>query len=135
MTVLACAIILLHAVVPHHHHDCANEVGFVFETELNCHCHHDHEGDNNQSSHPFDNCKLADMLSHLVLSTKEDENAISIIKAESASFLLVALAVTHSLNHQESSCIQLLNTTEAPCGLPDDTHGSGHALRAPPICG
>ena len=86
MISLACAIILLHAVVPHHHHDCADEEGFVFETELACHCDcdHDHDGcGHSHSHHPFDTCKLAEMLSHLVLSTKEDEAVLaSSIKAD-----------------------------------------------------
>lgn len=72
--VLACAIILLHAVVPHHHHDCDHEMGLVLENELSCQCDHqcDHHEDHH-SHHPFDTCKLQDLLSHLVLSTKEDE--------------------------------------------------------------
>lgn len=76
---VACSIILLHAFVPHHHHDCRDEAGFVFENELNCHCggcedertapearEHHH--------HPFNTCKLQDLLSQLVLNTKEDEH-------------------------------------------------------------
>lgn len=81
LTTLACAIILLHAVVPHHHHDCDGEVGIVFETELGCHHHHPHHADangecNHHSDHPFDICRLADMLSHLVLNTKDDEQLL-----------------------------------------------------------
>lgn len=86
MISLACAIILLHAVVPHHHHDCAGEEGLVFETELACHCDCDHDHDHDgcgHSHHPFDTCKLAEMLSHLVLSTKDDEAAwASCVKAD-----------------------------------------------------
>lgn len=79
---LACLIIFIHAVVPHHHHD-EDVEGFVFETELLCqcenedlpcvehHCHH-HDGDCEEqgSRHPFDICKLQDLLSHLVLSSE-----------------------------------------------------------------
>ena len=82
---MACAIILLHAFVPHHHHDCKGEAGLVFETEVACHCHHDGcpEGDCGHSHHPFDMCKLAEMLSHLVISTKDDEATFAVmVKAD-----------------------------------------------------
>lgn len=88
MVSLACVIIFTHAVVPHHHHDCGDEGGFVFETELACHCHHDHSGcpegkDCGHSHHPFGMCKLADMLSHLVIGTKDDEAAFALsLKAD-----------------------------------------------------
>ena len=99
MITLACAIILVHAIVPHHHHDCADERGFVFETEINCHCshqHHPHDCNNNcndhHSDHPFDICRLADMLSHLVLNTKEDDNLIAwVVKVEVHNILTAAI--------------------------------------------
>ena len=54
MISLACAIIMLHAVVPHHHHDCCEAKGLVFETEVACHCESNHhECDHRHSHHPF----------------------------------------------------------------------------------
>lgn len=62
MNILACAIIMLHAIVPHHHHDCTDKFGLVFETEIACHCdefctdcpHHESQ----QQHHPSNLCKL-----------------------------------------------------------------------------
>ena len=73
MVVVACLVIMLHAMVPHHHHDCAEQQGFVFENELACHCDCHDEDCHHHTHHPFDTCKLAEMLSHLVLSTKDDD--------------------------------------------------------------
>ena len=68
MMVMAGCIILLHCVVPHHDHDdCCG--GLVFENELTC--HHDHH--NHDCDHPDGCCKLQDLLSQLVISTKEDK--------------------------------------------------------------
>ena len=107
MVVLACAIILMHAIVPHHHHDCEGEAGFVFESELTCHCDHDgcrHE--EGHSHHPFDNCKLADMLSHLVLTTKDDEMAFSLsLKADEHDLpdMMAAISQWVTLSLMETS--------------------------------
>lgn len=86
MLFLAYSIILLHAVVPHHHHDCGGGEGFVFEDEISCTCdnqvngdcchHHDADGCcpyGGHSHHPFDTCKLQDLLSQLVISTRDDK--------------------------------------------------------------
>ena len=82
---LACAIILLHAFVPHHHHDCEGQQGLIYECEVACHCdcsHHDFpHGQNHHSHHPYSTCKLAEMLSHLVLSTKDDNNHLQWVPA------------------------------------------------------
>lgn len=68
MIMAACFIIVLHSVVPHHHHDCWDG-GLVFENELECHCdHHDHDCDHHDGC-----CKLQDLLSQLVISTKDDK--------------------------------------------------------------
>lgn len=85
MMFLACAIILVHASIPHHHHDTYCTSGFVFENELTCQscgnelcncindgelCCHEH---NDQSHHPFNRCKLQDLLSQLVLNNDEEK--------------------------------------------------------------
>ena len=68
MMAMACFIIVLHSVVPHHHHDCCDG-GLVFENELRCtHDHHNHDCDHHDGC-----CKLQDLLSQLVISTKDDK--------------------------------------------------------------
>ena len=91
LVTLACSIIMLHAFVPHHHHDVEGGSGMVFETELGCHCHeggvHD-DGDHRHTHHPFDICLLQEMLSHLVLSTSEDQHTLSaLITSESHNYI------------------------------------------------
>jgi len=93
---LACSVIMLHAFVPHHHHDFEAGGGLVFETELGCHCDcdcHHHDCDHHHHSHhPFDICLLQEMLSHLVLSTNDDQYSLSeLIAAEAHNFLLLDL--------------------------------------------
>lgn len=138
MVSLACAIILTHAVVPHHHHDCDEGGGFVFETELACHCHHDHSGcpdgkDCGHSHHPFDMCKLADMLSHLVISTKDDEAAFALsLKADVHEIfdLFAQASLPASSETALSSCCHLRRPSVAV--LPVQPAVGGMSLRAPP---
>ncbi|MBP5541731.1 MAG: hypothetical protein J6X88_08805 [Bacteroidales bacterium] len=136
MVSLACAIILTHAVVPHHHHDCGDEGGFVFETELACHCHHDDCPDGKDcghSHHPFDMCKLAEMLSHLVLSTKDDEAAFALsLKADVHEIfdLFAQASLPASSETALSSCCHLRRPSEAV--LPVQPAVGGMSLRAPP---
>lgn len=142
MIILACAIILLHAIVPHHHHDCAGLVGFVFETEINCHCSHEHHAhdcshdcEDHHSDHPFDICHLADMLSHLVLNTKEDDNLLAmVVKAEVYNlFLAVMPTIDAAIKAPESGLATLANP-DKPWTLPLPPLAGGHSLRAPPMC-
>ena len=99
MISLACAIIMLHAVVPHHHHDCSDAKGFVFETEVACHCECDHhECDHRHSHHPFNTCWLEEMLSHLVISTYDETNYVAYIQAEAHnSFILTVPPVVDDM--------------------------------------
>jgi len=93
---IACAIIMLHAVVPHHHHDCEEGAGLVFETELCCHCDSDcshHDCDHRHSHHPFDICLLQELLSHLVFSTSDDHFSMaSLMKTVASNYWFPALA-------------------------------------------
>lgn len=66
---LACAIIMLHAFVPHHHDDCCGQPECFFCSEH----HHNHEAHHHDHESNSDPCKLQDMLSHLVLSSRHDE--------------------------------------------------------------
>ena len=135
---LACAIILLHAIVPHHHHDCADEVGFIFETEINCHCnhhHHTHDCDDHHSDHPFDICRLADMLSHLVLNTKNDEQLMALLlKAEAHSIIQAILPLSDAITLSAEGVNITPPRTDVPWALPSETLADGHSLRAPPLC-
>ncbi len=98
LVMLACSVIMLHAFVPHHHHDSEAGGGLIFETELGCHCDadgHDHSCHHSHSHHPFDFCLLQEMLSHLVLSTNDDQFSLSnLIAAESNNYLLLDLLDT-----------------------------------------
>ena len=139
---LASAIILLHAMVPHHHHDCADEAGIVFETELNCHCSHQHHShdcnhdcDDHHSDHPFDICRLADMLSHLVLNTKEDDNLLSmVVKAEVHNLFMAVLPSMGKAIQATESELFILAYPDKPWSLPLPPLAGGHSLRAPPMC-
>lgn len=134
MVSLACAIIMLHAVVPHHHDDCCGGVECFFCTEHHHdHCdQHHHSGD---SHSPLDCCKLQEMLSHLVLSTKEDEQLFAtLLKIESHSFILLAQLASVELPSlamlQEGSiCRPFLMTPLASAPL-----AGASSLRAPPEC-
>ena len=92
MVSVACAIIMLHAVVPHHHHDCCEAKGITFETELACHCDCDHHDCNHHTHHPFNICLLQEMLSQLVISTSDDHlTTAAIIKAGANHFIVLAI--------------------------------------------
>ena len=140
MTIMACSIILLHAVVPHHHHDCEDEMGFVFETEINCHCNHHHHDcpkdcTEHHSDHPFDVCKLADMLSHLVFNSKEEEHLLAlIIKAEVYGLLSAALSSNQLLTCVADNGLPVSTKHDEPIVLPIPPLAGGHSLRAPPLC-
>ena len=139
MIILACAVILLHAVVPHHHHDCAGEVGFVFETEINCHCSHQHhqhnDCDEHHSDHPFDLCRLADMLSHLVLNSKEDEQMLAmVVKAEVHDLMVAVIPNVVSVPMPAICRHAMAEGSAAPWALPLPPLAGGHSLRAPPVC-
>ena len=139
MIALATIIIMVHAVVPHHHHDCCEVAGFVFETELMCCCNenecpkcstadcHEHH---HHSQHPFDNCKLQDLLSKLVLNS-DDKKFLS-------ASLQAPLITLYSLDFQQikikvpeveffASNLDFWNEN-----LPPEPQIYSHSLRAPP---
>lgn len=135
MVSLACAIILLHAMVPHHHHDCDGEVGFVFETELGCHCDSDcdHHTDchHHGSHHPFDTCKLQDMLSRLVLTTQDDKQFMAaLFQAETHAFCLLALPEEPVASSTLGAV--MLSRPWVSTDLPSACRLGGLSLRAPP---
>ena len=126
MISLACAIIMLHAVVPHHHHDCSEAKGFVFETEVACHCECDyHECDHRHSHHPFNTCWLEEMLSHLVISTYDETNYVAYIQAEAHNSFILTVppvmddmctpAVTGGTDVVEPKCCPACRSTRYGC--------------------
>lgn len=103
---LACAIILTHAIVPHHHDDCDGEEG---------------------------HCKLAEMLSHLVISTKDDEVAFSIsVKADVHELfdLVAALPTQGGLPAEAALCGSMPVAQATAIPRPPDI--GGRSLRGPP---
>lgn len=65
----ACAVIMMHAFLPHHHDECCDVVECFFCSEH----HHEHDAQPHEKDTADDSCKLQDMLSHLVLSSRNDE--------------------------------------------------------------
>ena len=139
MSLLACSIILMHAFVPHHHHDCEGGMGIVFEDEINCHCdcdHHDHHScahHHGGSHHPFEVCLLQEMLSHLVLSTNDDEQYLAaLIQAEAQAFFTLAEPVV-SLG-LEAPIVLVQDFRRASDSVPRLTAPvlGAYALRGPP---
>ena len=136
MIMVACAIIMLHAVVPHHHHDCHDVKGLTFETEVACHCDLDHNHHNceHHSHHPFNICLLQEMLSRLVISTSDDHFAsAAFFKAESNQFIVLALPLSQPellVPIQPNRHVWWSSGT-APL-VPAPTLGA-NGLRAPPV--
>lgn len=136
MLLLAYGIILMHAVVPHHHHDCCGERGIVFEDELTCTCdEHAHEGcchhDAEESHHPFDMCRLQDLLSHLVISTRDDKMLMVAPEAPALPMGLAALPASGCTLPLPALSPSADRDAEAVVALPLRWVGN-HALRAPP---
>lgn len=135
---LAVSIILMHAMVPHHHHDCCGGRGFVFENEVACHCNGDymcgndccdHEG----SNHPLNRCRLQDLLSKLVISQKSDE-LLSVLKCVPVLDLFVLNCPSQEQIGNIIS-IQVSFWIDADGGgLPRGVVSSYNPFRAPPCC-
>lgn len=131
--VLANFIILAHAVIPHHHHyedfyschdnDCCNSsIIFSFSHEDED-CSH---GDSEREA-----CKLQDLLSKLVLNTKERESFEAALESDFQDYytadicfvdVVKALEVVHVRYRQYNGHV------------PEDRVISFPSLRAPPCC-
>ena len=136
MVFVACAIIMLHAVVPHHHHDCCEAKGFTFETELACHCHCDcdHHDNDHHSHHPFNICLLQEMLSQLVISTSDDHlTAAAIIKAEANHFIVLAIPCLPSVGLTPVLPVQIMWWPSGSAPLTPAPVLGANGLRAPPF--
>lgn len=138
MMYVAVVVILLHAFVPHRHHDCDVEVGLVYESEVACHCDDlcgvDHDCHEHSSHHPFDFCKLQDLLSHLVISNKLEETYLALNQMTEVD-LFIDLNIVALLQSD------LLQSSGVPACfvrylqfLPHAPRLDCRLLRAPPIC-
>lgn len=142
MIALANIIILVHAVVPHHHHDCRGIEGLVFENELTCSCNEGecrecHTSDchrhRHRSQHPFGNCKLQDLLSKLVLNSRDEKLLVFSLQAPVFDF--------YNVDFQQINItvpeMELLVSGDVSRGeeIPLNESRNSNALRAPPaIC-
>lgn len=143
MMCIACAIILLHTFVPHHHHDVEGGEGFVLESELVCNdqgvcchgqdCHHNQENHDQESHHPFDICKLQQLLSQLVLNERDDKFFVQ----SSLQPLHLDLAPWNAIVQK----VDILASPSEPIrwevydeALPSVLAPIVYGLRAPPMC-
>ena len=132
--ILANFIILVHAVVPHHHHyhddiyyihnhadDCCNSSIFFSLTHDSDDCSHD------DSEKDF--CKLQDLLSKLVLNTKEREAFITALEADFQDYYIAQLLMSDMEQEVEQH-------TYKPYifYLPHSEVVALPLLRAPPYC-
>ncbi len=125
MVFAACAIILLHAVVPHHHHECCGESDIFHACEH--HDGHDHE------SHPFDTCMLQEMLSHLVISTRDDQNEQAVVAQPLTQALMPVWTDMGAALDEPLACpVRFPHGASVP--LPKGTANPSSPLRAPPAC-
>lgn len=125
MIVLACSIILLHAFVPHHHHDSGELHGLVYENELTCHCNHD-----NDKEHEDGNCRLQDLLSQLVIGVRDDRVFI-----ESDGIAMYYVAVMAEQYTAEPYRRLVGKGDDGPrLKIPSHEQCGEPPLRAPPVC-
>lgn len=126
----AWCIIMLHSVVPHHDHDRCGS-GLVFENELDCQCdHHDHDCDHHDGC-----CKLQDLLSQLVISTKDDKFVLGGQQSAVSSQRLAVSCQLLAVGGQQLavSCQRRLEHYDRATLLPDG-QASAECLRGPPVC-
>lgn len=94
LVLLACSVIMLHAFVPHHHHNFEAGGGLFFDAGMGCQCdggcHHPGSDCHHHTHHPFDICLIQEMLSHLIISTGDDQWSLSeLIVAEANNFVML----------------------------------------------
>ena len=132
--VLANFIILAHAVVPHHHHHediyfhhnaggcCNSSVLFSFT-------HNDDDCSHNDSER--ETCKLQDLLSKLVLNTKERENFIAAVESDFQDYYIANLFLSDTDVLQEVTYTKYRQYNEH---VPKSCVETCLSLRAPPCC-
>lgn len=122
-------------------------MGIVFESEVNCHCsdacceEHDHshsdcchhDGD---SKHPFDLCQLQELLSHLVLNTKDDKVLLPVLIPEEAihqNWVALFIETPSSLSDIKVGTDSIRQSyPPSITGLPNDCYVVLNARRGPP---
>lgn len=123
-------------------------MGIVFESEVNCHCgdacceEHDHAHSDcchhdGNSKHPFDFCKLQDLLSHLVLNTKDDKALFPVLLPQEAAQLnwMVLFVDMQQISMQDVDAGTECLRRHCPPGttsLPNDCYVVLNARRGPP---
>lgn len=138
MISLACVIILIHAVVPHHHHDFDNSVCFVLHS---VHHHDSHVGGSDScdlndgccddEKSPFELCKLQELLSCLVLSNREDDD---FSLDHFSDFNLIVLCSLFNLDAPLVSGIFDSGLGHEQWFVYCEDFPNSSALRAPPVC-
>lgn len=138
MVSLACFIILVHAFVPHHHHDFDNSVCFVFHAIHHEDSHVDgsdvcdfEEGCCNEEKAPFELCKLQELLSCLILSNREEDDQ------SFAQLSIVDVIVSYALCDLDTSVafeISLFGPDLYGQIVFSEDFPNASALRAPPLC-
>lgn len=131
--ILANFIILAHAVVPHHHHhediyfhhdkDCCNSF-ILFSLG--------HDADNcSHDDSEKETCKLQELLSKLVLNTKERENFVSALESDFQDYYIADLLLP-----TVGMIPQIYKVKYRPyyVALPQSRGISSPSLRAPPSC-
>lgn len=75
------------------------------------------------------------MLSHLVLSTKEDDNLFAlVVKADVHNLFLAVLPTMDAAITAPDSGLATIANPDKPWSLPLPPLAGGHSLRAPPMC-
>ena len=132
---LANFIILVHAVVPHHHHydenifhhnsDCCETDRFSLACEEESHNHNDDS--------QKDTCMLQDLLSKLVINTKEKESLAHVVESDIQNYYIADLFIVDS-NIEQPMKETVSEYKPYRLQLPSNEVLSSPSLRAPPCC-
>jgi hypothetical protein len=125
-------VLLVHAVVPHHHHS-ENQVAFSFwcsqDVEHSHHesvpiCHEEHE------EHEYETCRIAQKLILLNNRFRIDEKSAEF---ESSQILLNNALIVYNFSTQDNFSADLYRIAE---NIPIFTKFliTSQGLRAPPVC-
>jgi hypothetical protein len=133
--ILANIIILVHAVVPHHHHF-GNEV--FSHSSADC-CHHEFsllslgcENDDCSTNDSENNtCRLQDLLSKLVLNTKERESVAHAVESDYQDYYIASWSLPNTALYLEAKAMMYNPYT---FHLPSIQAFAEPSLRAPPSC-
>lgn len=132
--ILANIIILVHAVVPHHHHF-GNEV-FSHSSSDCCHefsllslgCENDDCSTNDSENNT---CRLQDLLSKLVLNTKERESVAHAVESDYQDYYIASWSLPNTALYLEAKAMMYNPYT---FHLPSIQAFAEPSLRAPPSC-